>query len=592
MTAVNNNKNRIQFWFSELINAVVEYQCDVVDEWFEHLTKFDTEREMLEIAVDCGESIAEGMADKPIQLFEQGVNYWIKTIEICQNSALRLLDKSIIVAVDDNTDNRFQDLAWTQNIGFDFIRQQYLLAAKTLLNTADQLHDPDKRRHRRLVYYTRQFVNALAPTNFPLTNPEVLRATLDSGGANIVQGLRLMLEDRKRSTQLLNVCMSQPNAFELGRDIACTPGAVVYENKLFQLIQYHPVTEQVWRTPILLVPSWINKYYILDLTPENSFVRWLVAQGHTVFVMSWVNPDQEHREASFAHYLTGGVLTAVDTIEQLTGEKQVSALGYCLGGILLACTLAYCAEHETRFASATYLASSIDFSDPGDMSMFIDEDTVDALEQRMSEEGYLDGRLLAAGFSLLRENDLFWSYYVTNYLKGERPPAHDLMHWNADNTNVPAANHSFILRELHLHNRLIQPDKIKLHGRPIDMRRIQTPTYVLATEKDHIAEWRSAYTAVKLQRGPRRFVLAGSGHIAGIINPPEAEKYNFCVNDSIPATPEKWLAGASRTNGSWWNDWQRWQMAFAGPQIPARQVDELTAIEPAPGRYVRRRLVV
>jgi polyhydroxyalkanoate synthase len=316
-----------------------------------------------------------------------------------------------------------------------------------------------------------------------------------------------------------------------------------------------------------------------------------VAQGYTVFLISWINPDAGHREIGFGDYLQRGPLAALDPIERLCGERQVAAVGYCLGGILLACALAYTdSRDERRFASATYLAASVDFSAPGDMGLFIDEAMVAAVERGMAEQGYFDGRLLAAGFSLLRENDLYWNYYVMNYLKGERPAGFDLMHWNSDSTNVPAAAHRFVMRELHLRNGLVTAGAIELGGRAIDLGQIKTPTYVLATDKDHIAQWRSCYAATRLQGGAVRFVLAGSGHIAGVINPPRADKYYYYLNPLTPADPADWLDRACKREGSWWRDWQHWQACHAGDRVPARDIDPAQALEPAPGRYVRRRL--
>lgn len=577
---------------TRLVDNLVAYQTRASGEFIHHFLHFDTGHSIVDIAVECATGFLSAVSKNPAPLIDQQALYCRDQFELNWRTWSQLLGESASpVIAEAPDDHRFNDLTWEQSLLFSYIKQSYLLLARCALQTVASLDGLATQRHRRLAYFTRQFVNAVAPTNFPLSNPEVLRRTLQSRGENLVQGLQLLLDDRNHSSRILNICMSQPNAFELGRDLACTPGYVVAENALMQLIQYAPATAQVYRTPILIVPSWINKYYILDLAPNNSFIKWLVEHGYTVFVISWVNPDANHREAEFATYMTEGPLFALDVIEQLTGEHTVSAIGYCLGGVLLACTLAYqSAGREQRFVSAAYLAASVDFSDPGDMGMFIDEDTVADIEQEMSELGYLDGRLLAAGFSLLRENDLYWSYYITNYLKGERPPPLDILHWNADNTNATAANHSFVLRELHLHNRLIEPDGIILNGRGIDLRRITTPTYILATEKDHIAQWRSTYTARLLQRGPTRFVLAGSGHIAGIINPPDADKYYFYVNDKPASSADEWLAGARRIAGSWWPDWQSWQSGITRQRVPARQIAMRDAIEAAPGRYVRRQL--
>lgn len=575
-----------------LVDNLVAYQARASSEALDHLLHLDTERGIVDIVTECTTDIARALARNPAPLIEQQFDFYRDQIDLgCSTLQRLLLGNTQPVVKPEVDDHRFSDSAWRDSAIFSWIEQYYLLLAKHTLATVGALEGIDLRHRRRLAYFTRQFINALAPTNFPLTNPEVLRRTLESHGENLIEGLQLLLDDHNRSTRILNICMSRPDAFELGKDLACTPGEVVAENDLMQLIQYSPSTPRVYKTPLLIVPSWINKFYILDLAPNNSFIKWLVDQGYTVFVISWVNPDVRHREAEFESYMAQGPLAALDIIERLTGERRVSGIGYCLGGVLLACTLAWLdAVGERRFASATYLAASVDFTDPGDMGMFIDEDTVSQIEEEMTEQGYLDGRLLAAGFSLLRENDLYWSYYITNYLKGERPQALDILHWNTDNTNATAANHSFVLRELHLHNRLMQPDAIILKGRGIDLRKIKTPTYILATEKDHIARWRSTYTAALLQQGPIRFVLAGSGHIAGIINPPLSEKYHYYVNDQLAASADTWFAQARQRPGSWWPDWKRWQNGISDTQVGARAIDTGNAIEPAPGRYVRRRL--
>ena len=588
---IKKSDHSVKTRLSRLIDSTVEYQQSVAAELFDHLVSTGVERSFIRLATDYAGGLFDAFSHRNPGLARASLRHWQSQLRLFHNTLLKALGADVEPLIEPQSqDHRFDAPDWDKYPAYDFLKQSYLLLAQYILQAAERA-DVDAERRKRFIYYTRQLVNALAPSNFPLTNPEVLRRTLETQGENIIEGLQMLLEDRKLSSRILNVCMSQPGAFKLGENIACTPGQVIAENKLMQLIQYAPATEQVFRTPILIVPSWVNKYYILDLTPTNSFVRWLVGHGHTVFMISWINPDARHREANFSDYLLQGPLAALAVIETITGQHKVSAIGYCLGGVLLAATLAYCAAGgERRFKSATYLAASIDFSDPGDISMFIDEETVETIERQMSEQGYLDGRLLAAGFNLLRENDLYWSYYITNYLKGERPAAFDLMHWNTDNTNVPAANHSFVLRELHLHNRLMLPGAIKLDGRPIDLASVKVPTYVLATEKDHIAKWRSTYTAATLQRGNNRYVLAGSGHIAGVINPPEGNKYYYFVNDELPPTPEQWLEGAAKLEGSWWLDWQRWQRRCAGPRVPAREIDAQRVIEPAPGRYALRRI--
>jgi polyhydroxyalkanoate synthase subunit PhaC len=582
-------------WLSQcarIIDQVCEVQKTMVDDIFDRIDNGLVSDNTVDTVTECSRNFYNCAAKNPGKMVEIQVNYWQSQLKLCNNLVLRLVGEKVDPMTRPKVgDRRFIDNAWEENALFDFIKQAYLLASENLLSCVDNLEALDQRSSERLQYYTRQMVNALAPTNFALTNPEVLRKTIATKGENLLTGLQMMVEDKKKSADMLNVCMSEPNAFELGKTIAMSPGYVVAENALMQLIQYTPSTTQVKRTPVLIVPSWVNKYYILDLTEKNSFVKWLTDQGHTVFMISWANPDTSFRDIRFDDYIEQGPLAALNTIERITGESQVSAMGYCLGGILLAATLAYSdGANERRFASATYFASSIDFRDPGDIGVLVDSGMIESVEQKMQGCGYFDGRLLSAGFNLLKENDLFWNYYVLNYLKGERPAAFDLMHWNSDNTNVPEATHRFIMRELHMNNRLVTPNGLMLNGRTIDLHNVTTPTYILATDKDHIARWRSCYAATQLQSGATRFVLAGSGHIAGVINPPDAHKYYYYVNPETPAQPDDWLDRAFKVEGSWWNDWSTWQETHAGNLVPARIVDTAAAIEPAPGRYVRDRL--
>jgi polyhydroxyalkanoate synthase len=582
-------------WFSQcarIVDQVCEVQKTLVDDLFDQLQGGGVSDKTVDTTTECCRGLYRCAATNPGRMVEIQINYWQNQLKLCNNLVLKLAGEKVEPMVRPKVgDRRFIDSAWEENVLFDFIKQAYLLAAENMLSCVENIEAIDSRSSERLQYFTRQIVNAMAPTNFALTNPEVLRKTVETNGENLLNGLRMMVEDKKKSADLLNVCMSQPNGFELGSTLATTPGRVVAENPLMQLIQYQPSSAQVRKTPLLLIPSWVNKYYILDLTEKNSLVKWLTDQGHTVFMISWANPDASFRSVRFDDYMQQGPLAALDVIEHITGERQVSAMGYCLGGILLAATLAWCdGARERRFASATYFASSIDFSDPGDIGVLVDESMIESVERKMQSRGYFDGRLLSAGFNLLKENDLFWNYYVLNYLKGERPAAFDLMHWNSDNTNVPAATHRFIMRELHMSNRLMHPEGLTLNGRAIDMRNIVTPTYVLAADKDHIARWRSCYAATQLQSGSNRFVLAGSGHIAGVINPPASGKYYYYVNPETPPLPDDWLDRAFKCEGSWWIDWQSWQQEHAGDWVAPREIDAATVIESAPGRYVRDRL--
>ncbi len=580
-----------------LIENVCELQRSFADEFFDRLRHSDKKNTAVDTATECCRNLFSGIASNPEKIAERQIGYWQQQLQLCSNFLLKLLGEAVApVAQPQPHDRRFDDPEWTNNALFDFIKQSYLLTAENALQTIAELEGVEPRDRERLNYFMRQLINALAPTNFALTNPDVLRTTLATQGKNLIEGLRMMVDDKKRSADILNVCTSQPNAFKVGVNIAHTPGAVVAENELMQLIQYAPATPRVKSLPILIVPSWVNKYYVLDLTEKNSFIRWLVAQGYTVFTISWVNPDARHRAVQFADYMCKGPLFAAAQIERITGAPQVAGIGYCLGGILLACTLAYGERvHAQRFATATYLAASIDFTDPSEMGIFVDEPLIESVERQMQRDGYLDGRLLAAGFNLLRENDLYWNYYVTNYLKGERPIAFDLLHWHSDSTNVPEATQRFVMRDLHLRNGLMSADVLTIGDHAIDLRDVRAPTYVLATDKDHIARWRSCYAVTQLQRGPVRFVLAGAGHIAGVINPPSSNKYYHYVSNTQPGECDKlsadvWVQRAQRVEGSWWLDWTRWQSARSGPEITARTIDSAHVIEPAPGRYVRQRL--
>jgi polyhydroxyalkanoate synthase len=386
--------------------------------------------------------------------------------------------------------------------------------------------------------------------------------------------------------------MTDLDGFEVGRNIATTPGKVVLQTDLMQLIQYAPSTGEVHRRPLMIIPPWINKFYILDLQPENSFIKYCVDQGFTVFVLSWVNPDQGLRHKGFEDYMFEGPLAALDAIARATGEREVNAVGYCLGGTLLAATLAWMREKgDDRVRSATFLTTLVDFADPGELGVFMDEERLAALERTMARRGYLDGAEMAASFNLLRASDLIWSFVINNYLMGKDPFPFDLLYWNSDNTRMPAAMHGFYLRKCYHENALARPGGVELGGVPIDLARIDLPVYWVSTREDHIAPWKSTYAATRLYQGRKRFVVAGSGHIAGVVNPPAAGKYGYWLNDELPADPDAWLAGARHHDGSWWADWARWGASYAGEPVPAREPGggELGALEDAPGSYVKVR---
>nr|WP_297458246.1 class I poly(R)-hydroxyalkanoic acid synthase [uncultured Halomonas sp.] len=494
------------------------------------------------------------------------------------------------------SDRRFKDDAWRTDPFYRYIMQQYLLTARLIDQLLDSIDSLPEKQQRNLRFYARQYINAMAPTNFVSTNPEVLRLTRETNGQNLIDGLERLREDLANSAEGLNVAMTDKSAFRIGENIAVTPGDVVFENELIQLIQYRPTTERVFKTPLLVIPPWINKYYILDLRQDNSMMRWLVDQGHTVFLISWRNPGVAQRDLTWADYMQLGPIAAMDAIEQACGEKSVNLLSYCVGGTLAATTVAYLTStfRGRKVRSVTYMAALQDFSDPGEIGVFLNEPVLQGIERQIEADGYLDGRVMAFSFNLLRENDLFWSFYISNYLKGETPAAFDLLYWNTDGTNLPAGTHGWYLRHMYLNNRLIEPGGIELDGVKIDLRKISTPSYFVSARDDHIAKWQTTYTGTQLPKGPVSFVLGGSGHIAGIVNPPTRNKYGYWTNDELPASPDEWLEGATYNEGSWWPHWQAW-MSDNGyvdmkKRVAARRPGEgkLAIIEPAPGRYVRQ----
>jgi polyhydroxyalkanoate synthase len=489
-------------------------------------------------------------------------------------------------------DKRFKDPEWKSNQFFDFLLQLYLLTtqwAQDLVRNAEGL-DPHTRH--KAEFYVQQITNALAPSNFVLTNPEVLRETLASNGDNLVRGMKMLAEDVEAGNGSLRIRQSDPSSLAVGVDMAMTPGKVIFQNDLMQLIQYEPATENVLRTPLLIVPPWINKYYILDLRPEKSFIKWCVDQGVTVFVISWVNPDKQLGAKTFDDYMKEGPLAAMDVIEQATGEMKVHTIGYCVGGTLLASTLAWLAEkRRVRVTSATLLAAQVDFSRAGDLLVFVDEDQISALERDMRASGVLEGTKMAMAFNMLRSNDLIWSYVVSNYLKGQPPSSFDLLHWNSDATRMPSANHSYYLRNCYLENRLSTGSMV-LDNTLLDLSKVKVPIYNLATREDHIAPADSVLYGSQFFGGPVKYVLSGSGHIAGVVNPPSANKYQFWTNDRIKdISLADWIKGAEEHKGSWWPHWREWLASLDPEEVPARAVgtERLPPIEDAPGSYVRVR---
>jgi polyhydroxyalkanoate synthase subunit PhaC len=486
-------------------------------------------------------------------------------------------------------DKRFSDAEWRENPYFDFIKQAYVLTtdwADDLVKRADEM-DPHERDKAQ--FYLRQVTAAFSPSNFVGTNPELLRMTLQESGGNLVRGLKMMANDVKAGKGNLRIRQVDVRAFKFGVNLANTPGKVIFRNELIELIQYEPSTPRVYKRPLLIVPPWINKFYILDLNPEKSFIRWAVAQGLTVFVISWVNPDERLADKGFEAYMREGILAALDCVEQAIGERSVTAIGYCVGGTLLAATLAYMAAvGDDRVKSATFFTTQIDFTDAGDLKVFVDAEQLREVEEKMVERGYLEGSSMAQAFNMLRPNDLIWSYYVNNYLKGKEPMPFDLLAWNSDSTRVPAANHKFYLRHCYLQNDLSN-GRMVLGDKTLDLKQVTIPVYELASKEDHIAPARSVFTGAKCFGGPVRYVMAGSGHIAGVVNPPAKPKYQFWSDGPPKGDFASWVAAAKETAGSWWPDWAQWVASQAPEKVPARKPGEgkLKAIGDAPGDYVR-----
>jgi polyhydroxyalkanoate synthase len=530
----------------------------------------------------------------PFRLAQTQVKLWTDYWSLWQTSMMKLMGQTAApVAEPARGDRRFRHEDWQNNFLYDYIKQSYLITAKHLHQSLAGVQGLDEQTAKKVDFYTRQYIDAVSPTNFVATNPEVMRETVATGGQNLVKGFAHLLEDLSRSNGgQLKPKMTDEDAFKVGGNIGITPGKVVFQNDLMQLIQYTPSTEQVHKTPLLIVPPWINKYYILDLREKNSFVKWAVDQGHTVFVVSWVNPGASFAGKTFENYLNDGPLAALRAIERATGEKEANVIGFCLGGTLLASALGYlAAKGEKRVKSATFFATLIDFTRPGELEVFVDEAQVEALEKRMGERGYLEGSEMATTFNMLRANDLIWSFVVNNYLLGRDPFPFDLLYWNSDSTRMPAAMHSFYLRNMYLRNQLAKPGGIVMNDTPIDLRQVDLPVYFISTIEDHIAPWKSTYSGARLLKGPVRFVLGGSGHIAGIINPPAANKYGYWTHETLADEPDAWLEGAKQHAGSWWTDWARWIQTHAGDKVPARAPGsgKLKAIEDAPGSYVTTR---
>ena len=531
----------------------------------------------------------------PVKLLDAQFNAWKAYMEIWQQTAQGMMGyETEPVVTPEKGDRRFKDADWDNNPFFDYIKQTYLVAAGAILSSVENLENVDAQAANKIAFFTKQFVDAVAPSNFVMTNPEVVRTTIETGGKNLLDGLENFLRDVDPKDGTLRTKMVDEEAFELGRNVAVTPGKVVFQTDLMQLIQFEPTTTEVYRRPLLIVPPWINKYYVLDLQPKNSFIKWALGEGHTVFVISWVNPDERLAQKDFEDYVFEGPLAALDAIEKATGESEVNMIGYCLGGTLLGAVLAYlCVRGDERVKSATFFTSLLDFSDPGDLGVFIDEKQVQSLETTMNERGYLDGAEMATTFNMLRANDLIWSFVVHNYLLGKEPVPFDLLYWNGDSTRLPAKMHSTYLRKMYMENVFREPGGMTVGDVPIDLGKIDTPAYFVSAAEDHIAPWKTTYLGAQVLAGPVTFVLSKSGHIAGIINPPGPRQYGHFTGPALDGlSPEEWFAASEPQAESWWPRWAKWVHGYAGEKVAARVPGdrELEVIEDAPGTFAKNRI--
>jgi len=563
--------------------------------------KMNTDHSSLHaVATDAAEAYSKYVQEcvkHPWATTKQTVGVGKDYFKVLKQSVYQFMGKDSETVVDPvKGDLRFTHPDWSDNAWFNFVKQMYLVTGQAWLDSIHNIPGLDDTARYRAEFFVRQLVNAMSPSNYILTNPELLDITVKSRGKNLLRGLERFVRDLEKSADALKISMTDEQAFELGVNIATTPGKVVYRSELFELIQYTPTTEKVSERPLVIIPPFVNKYYILDLSAKNSFVRWAVEQGNTVFMVSWLNPSEEHRNIGFDRYVTEGVVKALEAVEEQTGVREVNAVGYCIGGSLLMTSLAYMAARriKSRVKSATLFTTLTDFSDPGDIGVFIDDQTVKAIEDQNNSRGYFDGRVMAVSFSILRENSLYWNYFIQNYLKGESPVPFDLLYWNSDSTNITAACHNDMLRKFYIENQLVKPGAYSVNGTKIDLSKIKVPLYFISTHQDHIAKWKVTYEGAKICKDNSTFVLGESGHIAGIVNPPVKEKYSYWTNESIDDSADTWLEGAEHHKGSWWTHWDQWLTPSKGKKVEARDPEKGT-FKPecdAPGTYVKRTLGV
>ncbi|MET0154524.1 MAG: class I poly(R)-hydroxyalkanoic acid synthase [Rickettsiales bacterium] len=579
--------------WAENMSRIAELSHLVAMEWQRIAAK--GEGEPSPFAEDFGkvwEKIWMDAASRPEEWLRHGMELWCDWMEIARVSYERALGADVAFPFSyERRDRRFSDEEWSANPFFAGLRHMYLRGCESMREWAYGLCGDDEKMRRRYDFYVSQYLEAISPSNFVATNPAAMREFIASHGASLVKGMENMLGDLRATDRHFHINLSPPNAFTPGKNIAISPGDVVYRNYLMEIIRYKPKGPTVAAVPLLLIPAWINKYYIFDLSEDKSFVRWCVERGFDVYVISWANPDARMAGVTFDDYLIDGALAALDFVRKHSGSKRAALMGYCLGGTLLACLMAYLAKkgraHEAL--SASFLTTLLDFSDTGDFSVFLDADKVRRIESQMLRSGGLmDGKAMANIFSLIRANDLIWNFVVNNYLLGKEPAPFDILHWNADVTNLPAAMHSFYLKNMYVDNKLMAPNALSLAGTPMDLGAISVPSYFLAAKEDHIAPWQAVFNGCKLLlESSVTFVLAGSGHVAGVINPPAKQKYGYATSPSEVKTAEEWAAKAVERAGSWWENWEKWQRELMGEDVrPARENAE--SLAPAPGDYVRR----
>jgi polyhydroxyalkanoate synthase len=599
MTAKDNTENALQTPDAVALGKAILNAYEQAQSLFEeYATKYsspETYKEKMALNLDPMNvrnayiDFLKEIASDPQAMIKRQTDFMQDWFAVWQSSVAKFMKQDaspFTTKMPIKADKRFRAPEWEEEAIFAFMKNSYLLVSEYVDSSIRSSKDLSTKEKDKLSFYTRVFTDALSPTNFAMTNPTVLQETMKTGGENLINGFTNMLGDLKRGKGSLKISMTQYDKFKLGENIAVTPGRVVFQNKMMQLIQYEPKTDKVFKTPMLIVPPWINKYYILDLRPGNSYVEWLVEQGHTVFIMSWVNPDAKMAETTFSDYVQEGVITAIDKVKEITKEDKINATSYCIGGTLLATTLAYLAEtrKESPVASATFLTTMLDFEKAGEILLFLDEKQIATIDKQMEKTGYLDGAGLKKAFTMLKANDLIWSFVINNYLMGKEPFPFDLLFWNDDPTNMPKAMHSFYLHNMYSRNKLIEPGGISIEGVDIDLSKIKVPCHFVSTKEDHIAPWVATYSSARKLGGDVTFTLSGSGHIAGIINPPAKKKYGFSTSPKLVKSSDEWLKNATEHEGSWWPHWQKWVATYAGDKVTARKVAK--GIEAAPGSYV------